>query len=251
VPASAGVPQNNFDEYTARYYDETSADMFAPAVLDPAVALLADLAGEGIALEFAIGTGRVALPLSQRGVSVHGIDISEPMLARLRDKPGSDAITTSIGDFATTRVSGGPFRLVYLVWNSILNLLAQEEQVATFRNAGAHLEVGGNFVVEVGVPSLRRLPPGETRIIFDGSADHVGFDEYTDFVEQIAWSHHFWDIEGRAEKWSGAYRYVWPSELDLMAQLAGLELRERWADWSRAPFTSHSPSHVSVWTKTA
>jgi SAM-dependent methyltransferase len=193
----------------------------------------------------------VALPLSQRGIPVHGLDISEPMVARLREKAGADAITTTIGDFATTRVTGGPFRLVYLVFNTIGNLLTQEEQVSTFRNAAAHLVPGGCFVVELGVPNLRQLPPGETRIMFDASPNHVGFDEYTDFAAQIAWSHHFWDIDGRAEKWSGAFRYMWPSELDLMAQLAGLELRERWADWSRAPFTGESPSHVSVWTKGA
>jgi SAM-dependent methyltransferase len=249
VEASAAVPQNNFDERTARYYDETSADMFTPEVLDPAVAFLAQLAGNGAALEFAIGTGRVALPLSERGVQVHGLDISEPMVARLRAKPGADNIATTIGDFATTRVDGGPFRLVYLVFNSLMNLLTQEEQVATFRNAAAHLEPGGCFVIEIIVPILRRLPPGETRVIFDASPDHVGFDEYTDFVGQIESSHHFWNIGGRAELWSGAGRYVWPSELDLMAQLAGMRLRERWADWSRAPFTGESRSHVSVWEK--
>src|SRR5262249_36585765 len=148
--------------------------------------------------------------------------------------------------FATTRVEG-EYRLVFLVWNSIMNVLTQAEQTATFRNAAAHLDPGGCFVVEVGVPGLRRLPPSETRVIFDASPDHVGYDEYTDFVEQVAWSHHLWDIDGHAEKWSGAFRYVWPSELDLMAQLAGMQLRARWADWKRAPFTGDSPSHVSVW----
>jgi SAM-dependent methyltransferase len=250
VAASVAVPQNNFDEYTARFYDQTSADMFRPEVLDPAVAFLAELAGDGAALEFAIGTGRVALPLSQRGIDVHGLDISEPMVARLREKPGADAITTAIGDFAATRVAGGSFRLVYIVFNSIGNLLTQEEQTATFRNAAAHLEHGGCFVVELGVPDLRRVPPGETCLMFDASPDHVGFDEYTDFVGQIAWSRHFWNIDGRAETWSGAWRWAWPSELDLMAQLAGMQLRERWASWTRAPFTSESALHISVWEKT-
>jgi SAM-dependent methyltransferase len=243
------MPQNNFDERTARFYDETSADMFAPGVLEPTVAFLADLAGDGAALEFAIGTGRVALPLSARGVPVSGIDISEPMVARLREKAGANAITTTIGDIATTRADGGPFRLVYLVFNTIVNLLTQEEQTATFRNAAAHLEPGGCFVIELGVPDLRRLPPGETRLLFDGGPRHIGFDEYTDFAGQIAWSHHFWNMDGRAETWSGAWRWVWPSELDLMAQLAGMRLRERWADWARAPFTGESRSHVSVWEK--
>jgi len=249
VAASAAVPQNNFDERTARFYDETSADLFAPAVLDPAVAFLADLAGDGAALEFGIGTGRVALPLSRRGVRVHGIDISEPMLARLYEKAGAAAVTTTVGDFATTRVEG-EFRLVYLVFNTIVNLLSQEEQVAAFRNAAAHLEPGGCFVIELGVPNLRRVPPGETRVMFDASPNHLGYDEYTDFTGQIAWSHHFWNIDGRAETWSGAWRYVWPAELDLMALLAGMQLHERWADWTRAPFTGDSPSHISVWKKT-
>jgi len=242
------VPQNNFDERVARYYDMTSTDMFAPAVLDPAVDLLAGLAGDGAALELAIGTGRVALPLHGRGVAVHGIDISEPMVARLREKPGADEIGTTIGDFATTRVDRA-FRLVYLVFNSIMNVLTQEEQVATFRNAAAHLEPGGCFLVEVIVPYLRRLPPGERFSVFDAGPAHVGFSEYTDFVGQIEWSHHFWNIDGRAETWSGAGRYVWPSELDLMARLAGMTRRERWSGWKREPFTAESTKHVSVWEK--
>ena len=238
------MPENLFDEQVAARYDETSADMFDSAVLDPAVDLLAELAGGGRALELGIGTGRVAVPLRARGVPGHGIDISEPMLARLRSKPGAE---DTAGDFATTQVDGS-FRLVYLVFNTITNLLTQDEQVECFRNAAAHLEPGGSFVVEVSVPALQRLPPGDTLQVFDRSAEHVGIDEY-DVVTQSLWSHHHQLVDGSWQAVSMPFRYVWPAELDLMARIAGLEPRDRWADWEQRLFTSESTSHVSVWTK--
>jgi SAM-dependent methyltransferase len=243
------VPKVYFDEHIAERYDASSSDMFEPAVVDPVVSFLADLAGEGGALELGIGTGRIALPLSQRGVRVHGIDLSPAMVARLRAKPGADDIGVTIGDFATTRVDG-TFRLAYLVFNTIMNLTTQDEQVECFRNVATHLEPGGCFVIEVGIPGLQRLPPGETVRAFTVSPTRLGFDEY-DIGAQILFSHHYWVVDGRLEVFSAPYRYVWPSELDLMARLAGMTLRERWGGWDREPFTSDSTTHVSVWAKTA
>jgi SAM-dependent methyltransferase len=237
------VTQNHFGEELAARYDDLAADMFAPAVVEPAVDVLAELADGGAALELGIGTGRIALPLAQRGVHVHGIDLSEAMVARLRAKPGGAEIPVAIGDFATTRVDG-TFALAYLVWNTITNLTTLVQQVACFANAAAHLEPGGCFVIEVGVPKLRRLPPGQTYVPFDVSPEHLGFDEY-DVVNQGLVSHHYYPAAG--EQVSMPFRYVWPAELDLMARLAGMSLRERWSDWDRAPFTAESPKHVSVW----
>jgi SAM-dependent methyltransferase len=236
-----------FDERVASRYDESSAEMFAPEAVGPAVDFLAGLAGDGRALELGIGTGRIALPLAERGVEVHGIDLSNAMVARLREKPGGDEIGVTIGDFATARVDG-TFSLAYLVFNTINNLTTQAEQVACFRNAAAHLEPGGCFVIEVGVPDLRRLPPGETMHVFDASEGHWGIDEY-DVANQGLVSHHFSLVDGEIERVSMPFRYVWPSELDLMAELAGMRLRERWSGWKREPFTSESRQHVSVWAK--
>ena len=238
-----------FDEQIAAHYDATAVQMYRPEVLDPAVDFLAELAAGGAALEFGIGTGRVALPLSRRGVRVHGIEISEPMVEQLRTKPGADRIGVTIGDFATARADGA-FRLAYLVFNTITNLTTQDEQVACFRNAAAHLQPGGCFVIEVHVPELRRVPPGERVRAFDVGRTHLGFDEYTDFVGQILYSHHYWIDDGVLRTFSAPYRYVWPAELDLMARLAGMTLRARWAGWTREPFTGDSTSHVSVWEKT-
>ena len=235
-----------YNEEIAAHYDETTAHMYRPEVLLPTVEFLALLAGDGRALEFGVGTGRVALPLSERGVPTHGIDISEPMLAELRKKDAAARVGVTVGDFATARVDG-TFRLVYLLFNTITNLTSQDEQVECFQNAAAHLEPGGHFVIEVLVPDLRRLPPGQRVRAFDLDPSHLGFDEYTDFVRQIQYSHHYWIDGERVRTHSAPYRYVWPSELDLMARLAGMTLRERWADWSRAPFTDESRSHVSVW----
>jgi SAM-dependent methyltransferase len=242
------VLHNHFEGRIAERYD-ADTEISAPAFVNPVVDFLVDLAGDGGALEFAVGTGRIALPLSRRGVHVHGIDLSPDMVAQLRTKPGSEAIGVTIGDFATTEVDG-PFRLVYLVYNTIGNLTSQDAQVACFRNATRHLETGGCFVVEVGVPSLRRLPPGETIRAFAASPEHLGFDEY-DIAAQRGVSHHFWVRGGTLETFSCPYRFVWPSELDLMAQIAGMRLRERWNDWDRSAFTGESTKHVSVWEKAA
>ncbi len=206
-----------WDDEAAQRYDETSAAMFAPEVLDPAVALLAELADGGPALEFAVGTGRVAVPLV-------------------------------VGDMATTRVPGD-FSLVYLVWNGIGNLRTQDEQVECFRNAARHLRPGGRFVVELWVPTLRRLPPGQVAVPFDVSEGHLGVDTL-DVVTQRGTSHHYWPgPDGRARYGASNFRYVWPAELDLMARLAGMVLENRYADWDRSPFTAHSESHVSVWRR--
>ena len=236
-----------FDERIAARYDESSASMFAAEVVDPAVEFLAELAGDGRALEFAVGTGRIALPLARRGVPVHGIDMSNAMVARLRAKPGGDDIGVTIGDFAATTLDAS-FSLVYLVFNTISNLTTQAAQVACFRNAAAHLEPGGCFVIEVGVPGLQRLPPGETIHAFLVSDTRWGFDEY-DVATQAMTSHHFEIVDGTLERLSVPFRYAWPSEYDLMAELAGMRLRERWGGWKREPFTSDSGKHVSVWEK--
>jgi SAM-dependent methyltransferase len=234
-----------FDEAVAARYDELSAEMFEPAAVDPVTDVLVDLAGSGRALELAIGTGRIALPLARRGVPVHGIELSQAMVARLRAKPGGAGVDVTIGDFATTTVDG-TFSVAYLVYNTIMNLTTQAQQVACFGNVAAHLEPGGCFVIEVGVPDLRRLPPGQTILPFHVSETRWGLDEY-DVANQGLVSHHFEIIDGRAERFSAPFRYVWPSELDLMAQMAGMELRDRWSGWRREPFTSDSRSHVSIW----
>ena len=238
-----------FSEPVAERYDERYAYQADPAVVDPIVAFLADLGRDGAALELGIGTGQIALPLTRRGVRVHGIELSKAMVARLRAKPGAEQIGVTIGDFATTKVEA-TFSVVYLVANTIMNLTTQDEQVACFCNAAAHLEPGGCFVIEVLVPGLRRLPPGETFLPFDVSPTHLGFDEY-DVARQGLVSHHYWIAEGKVEVLSPPFRYVWPSELDLMARLATMTLRERWSGWNREPFTSDSTKHVSVWEKPA
>ena len=237
-----------FGERVAARYDD-DAEIFDPAVVDPVVDLLVELAGNGRALELGIGTGRIALPLAQRGVPVHGIELSKAMAARLRAKPGGEDIGVTIGDFATTTVDG-TFSVAYLVFNTIMNLTTQDGQVACFRNVAAHLEPGGCFVIEVGVPGLQGLPPGQTFRVFHVSKNRWGFDEY-DVPNQGLISHHFEIVDGRAERLSIPFRYAWPAELDLMAQLAGMRLRDRWSGWKREPFTSDSDKHVSVWEKPA
>jgi SAM-dependent methyltransferase len=233
---------------TAERYDETSAEKFAPEVLGPTVDFLADLAGSGAALELAIGTGRVAVPLTGRGVPVTGIELSAPMVAQLRRKVDEATVPVAIGDMATTKVPG-EFSLVYLVWNSISNLRTQQEQVQCFRNAARHLSPGGRFVIELWVPPVRRLPPGQLAAPMAVGEGHLVFDTY-DLATQQCQSHHFWpESDGTARYGHGNFRYIWPSECDLMAQLAGMELETRLADWDGTAFTSESESHVSVWRK--
>ena len=236
-----------FDERVAAFYDERSAGMSAPEVVGPVVDVLADLAGDGGALEFGIGTGRIALPLAARGVRVAGIDSSEAMLRRLRAKPGAEEIAAVHGDFAATRVEG-EFALVFLVFNTISNLVTQDAQVACFINAAEHLRSGGRFVIENGVPALQSLPPGQTVLPFRADAEGFSFDVY-DVVTQAFSSQHFYIVDGRLEAYPVQFRYVWPSELDLMARVAGMRLESRWAGWRREPFTALSPSHVSVYVK--
>ncbi|GGX39859.1 class I SAM-dependent DNA methyltransferase [Streptomyces noursei] len=236
-----------FGKSVAATYDDASAGMFAPGVVDPTVDFLARLAGRGRALELGVGTGRIALPLARRGVPVHGIDMSRAMVARLRDKPGGDDVGVTIGDFATTRVDG-TFSVAYLVFNTIMNLTTQQAQVDCFRNVAAHLEPGGCFVIEVGVPELRKLPPGQRVVPFHVSPTRWAFDVY-DVATQAMSSNYVDVVEGRGNHQSIPFRYVWPAELDLMAQLAGLRLRERWEGWTGEPFTNESHRHVSVWEK--
>ena len=235
-----------WDEATAAGYDRTSSFMFAADVLGPAVDFLAALAGEGSALEFAVGTGRVAIPLASRGVPVTGIELSQPMADELGRK--RTGIPVVVGDMATSTVAGS-FSLVYVVWNSIGNVRTQTGQVDCFRNAARHLAPGGHFVVELGVPQLRRFPPGQTAVPFHVGSRHVGFDTL-DLVTQQGTSHHYWRRDDGTVRYAASnFRYVWPAELDLMARLAGLEFVRRTADWSGAPFTGDSESAVSVWRK--
>jgi SAM-dependent methyltransferase len=236
-----------FPERVAATYDDSSEGMFDPVFTDTVAEVLAGLADGGRALELAIGTGRIALPLARRGVEVHGIDLSRAMVARLRAKPGGEAIPVTISDIATTRVDG-TFSLVYWVFNTIMNLTTQDAQVSCFRNAAAHLEPGGCFVVEVSVPELRRLPPGQSAVPFQVSSTRWAFDLY-DTATQAMSSNYVTVTDGRGEYRSIPFRYVWPAELDLMARLAGMRLRDRWQDWDGTPFTGESPKHVSVWEK--
>jgi len=243
------VAEDYFSGHVAERYDERYAAKADPAVVDRIVDFLVEAARDGDVLELGIGTGRIALPLSRRGVRVHGIDLSPDMIARLRAKPGAHEIDVTIGDFSTTTVDG-TFSVAYLVANTIMNLTTQDGQVACFQNVAAHLEPGGCFVIEVLVPRLQRLPPGETFQPFDVSPIHLGFDEY-DVVRQGLVSHHYWVDGDQVHLTSPPFRYVWPSELDLMARLAGMTLRERWGGWQREPFTAESDKHVSVWEKPA
>jgi SAM-dependent methyltransferase len=252
-------PENYFTGAVATDYARRWPELFDPAVIDPAVDFLAALAAPtdrgaagtvATALELGVGTGRLALPLSRRGVRVHGVELSADMVEQLLGQEGAADVPVTLGDMATTRAAGleGRCALVYLVRNTIMNLTSQDAQVACFRNAAAHLQIGGSFVVEVIVPELRRLPPGERVHAFTVTPTHLGFDEFEP-ATQSSWSHHYWVTESGFETFSAPFRYVWPAELDLMARLAGMTLRERWADWDRSPFTSESRSHVSVWEK--
>ena len=237
-----------FGERVAARYDDASWTMFDPEVIWPTVDLLAELAGDGAALDFAIGTGRIALPLAERGVRVAGIDNSEAMQARLREKPGAEGIEAIAGDMAATRVDG-EFSLVYLVFNTIFNLTTQDGQVACFENAAAHLRSGGRFVIEARVPELQRLPLGQT--VLPWRADPGGISYYVyDVVTQRLSGQHYYFEDDRIRPSPIEMRYAWPAELDLMARLAGMRLEHRWSGWGREPFTGLSPSHVSVYAKT-
>ncbi len=239
------MPETHFDEWIAQRYETLWPELFEPAVLDATVGFLAGLAGTGPALELGIGTGRIAVPLSRRGIRVDGIELSPAMVEQLRVDPDARDITVTIGDFATAEVEER-YRLVYLLRNTITNLTTQDEQVACFRNAAAHLVPGGYFVIENYIPALQRLPPGETLHTFIATETHVGVEEY-DVARQIAVSRHWWKIDGQLRTFSSPHRYVWPSELDLMAELAGMNVSERWSDWERGPFTGESRAHISVW----
>ncbi|MEV4471390.1 MULTISPECIES: class I SAM-dependent methyltransferase [Nonomuraea] len=235
-----------WDAETAQRYDTPGTGMFAPEVLGPAVDRLAGLAGDGRALEFAIGTGRVAVPLAERGVPVTGIELSPAMIAQLRAKADEATIPVVVGDMATA-TAPGKYTLVYLIYNTISNLLTQAEQVACFRNAARHLSPGGRFVIELWVPELRELPPGRQATVRHSEPGYIGLYTY-DVLRQHVVSHHFRFSEGRqAELFRSPHRYIWPAELDLMAQLAGMELETRHADWAGAEFTAESRSHVSVY----
>ncbi|WP_439591117.1 class I SAM-dependent methyltransferase [Microbacterium sp.] len=242
------VSSDYWTEDVARRYDDASSDMFSREVLDPTVDFLAELAGDGAALEFAIGTGRVAVPLAARGVPVSGIELSQPMVDRLRTKMDAASLPVVVGDMSTSTVEG-EFSLVYLVFNTIGNLREQEEQVACFRNAARHLAPGGRFVIELWIPGIRRLPPGQTAVPFAVDDDHLGFDTYDMATQQGASHHYSRQDDGTFRYGVTNFRYIWPAECDLMAQLAGLEFEARYADWHRTPFTGESESHVSVWRK--
>ncbi|AMM07645.1 MULTISPECIES: class I SAM-dependent DNA methyltransferase [Streptomyces] len=239
-----------FGEQIAATYDDPTSEMFQQSTVDATAAVLAELADGGRALEFAVGTGRIALPLSGRAVPVHGIDLSRAMVARLREKPGGEGIGVEFGDFATTRVPGGEaaFHLAYLVFNTIGNLTTQDAQVACFANAAHHLRPGGRFVIEVVVPELRKLPPGQDTILFQQGPAVWGYDVYDTATQ--AMSSNYVTLDGPHSRFrSIPFRYVWPAELDLMARLAGMRLTHRWSDWNREPFTAESGKHVSVWEK--
>lgn len=242
------MAETHFDEWIAEHYEVLWPELFDPAFVEPTVDVLADLAGTGAALEFGIGTGRIALPLSRRGVPVQGIELSQPMIERLRQHDGA-SIRVVLGDFATVTVDA-TFNLVYLVRNTITNLTVQDEQVECFRNAARHLRPNGVFVIENYVPELRRIPPGDNTYVFTATPTHIGVGEY-DFVDQIEVSRHWWLVEGQLKTFSSRHRYVWPAELDLMARLAGLVLRDRWGGWRQEPFTSESRNHISLWQKVA
>ncbi|MFF7384863.1 methyltransferase domain-containing protein [Streptomyces griseoluteus] len=238
-----------WDRASAERYDAEETEMSSAGVLGPTLDFLAGLAGEGRALEFAVGTGRVAVPLRARGVPVTGIELSAHMASVLRRKVDEETLPVTLGDMATTVVPG-EFSLVYLVYNTISNLLTQDEQVECFRNAARHLAPGGRFVIELAVPPLRLLPPTQVAVPFDVSARHVGFDTF-DLVEQVLVSHHLTrdGEDGRYRRSASRHRYAWPAELDLMARIAGLDLERRVADWTGAAFTDASAKHISVWRK--
>lgn len=241
------MAETHFDEWIAEHYRTLWPELFEPALIERTVDVLAELTNGGAALEFGIGTGRIALPLSQRGPRVHGIELSQSMINQLLSEPDGARVSVTHGDFATATVDD-VFDLVYLLRNTITNLTSQDEQVECFRNAARHLRPGGTFLVENYVPELRRIPPGEHRLVFTATPSHIGVDDY-DFLNQVEVSRHWWTIDGELRTFASPHRYVWPSELDLMARIAGLRPSGRWSDWDRSPFTAGSRSHISTWEK--
>jgi len=241
------MAESHFDEWVAERYERLWPQLFAPELVGPTLDRLAELARGGACLEFGIGTGRIGIPLSRRGIRVHGIELAPSMVRRLRAQPGGKELAVTIGDFATTFLGGG-FSLVYLLRNTITNLTTQDEQFACFRNAADHLAPAGLFLIENYVPQVQRLPAGETVRVFAAEPDHLGFEDYGP-VDRIAVSTHCWVIDGELRAFSSPHRYVWPHELDLMAKDAGLTLLHRWSDWHSNPFTGGSPSHITVWRK--
>jgi SAM-dependent methyltransferase len=239
------LPEDHFGDRVAEDYDESEAAMFAPSVIGATAEFLADLAGPGPVLELGIGTGRIAFPLSERGLDVHGVDLSPAMLAKLRAKRGAGRITLTQGDFASISLDR-QFSLIYLVFNTIMNLTTQQDQLACFHNVARHLRPGGRFVIETCVPGIRRLPPGQTVVPFRITPTTLGFDEY-EVASQRVVSHHYRVLGGHVDVRAIPFRYVWPAELDLMARIAGLQLVERWGGWNGEPFTGESERHVSVW----
>lgn len=242
----ANTMKNYFGKEIAEKYDDDQS-IYNPSIVNTMVNFLANLAGNGTALEFGIGTGRIALPLSQKGIKMHGIDFSPDMIAQLQSKPGADSIGITIGNFAEMKVNKS-FRLVFLVFNTITNLTTQDAQVNCFNNAAAHLEPGGCFVIETFIPELRLLPHGQTIRPHQFNETRFDFDEYNVATQELV-SHHYKNINGSFQGHSLPFRYVWPSELDLMARLAGMKLKERWSDWNKQPFTNESTAHISVWEK--
>jgi SAM-dependent methyltransferase len=238
-----------WDAEFAAVYDDVYAWQAEPSVVEPIAGVLAEMAAGGAALEFGVGTGRIALALGARGVAVTGIELSPHMAERLLAKPGAEAVPVLVGDMTTTRAEGS-FTLVYLVANTIMNVTTQDEQLAVVTNAAAHLRSGGRFVVSVIVPALCDVPPGGKGRVIAFGPDHVGIETFDDTAAQIAWSHHWMAVGGRLVRHSNPYRYVWPAELDLMARLAGFRLEHRWAGWDRSPFTAESAHHVTVYQKT-
>lgn len=235
-----------WDAHAAASYDTPGEGVFAEAVLGPTVQRLAELADGGRVLEFAVGTGRVAVPLRARGIDVTGIELSPHMVARLRTKVSDAELPVILGDMTIARAPG-EFALVYLVFNTIGNLLTQQAQVDCFRNAAAHLRPGGRFLIELGVPALRHLTPGTSATVFTSEPGYIGVDTYEPVEQQLV-SYHFRFGEGSdATLFRTPQRYVWPAELDLMAQLAGFERESRHADFAGSPFTADSPSHVTTY----
>jgi Methyltransferase domain len=243
-----GGEEGYFGERVAATYDAHSAGMFDPAVVEPAVERLVHLAEGGAALEFAIGTGRIALPLAERGVRVAGIDNSEAMLARLREKPGAESIEALAGDMAATKVDGA-FSLVYLVFNTIFNLTTQDGQVACFENAARHLQSDGRFVIEARVPELQRIPFGNSVLPWRADPTGLSFYVYDVVAQRLSGQHYYLEDDGSLHPSPTEMRYAWPAELDLMARIAGMRLEHRWGGWREEPFTALSPSHVSIYRK--